>query len=228
MEKETAGAEAINQQEEDTSQNDSSQTVEDQTIEDNGEVHDEKKEGEEEKSPYEQQIEELEKKHQDELKRKDDIIAKKNRAIEASKKKKAEKAEESNEAEGDEDLRAEVQSLRATLDERLTKLDVRKEVEALTNDPAEQKAILLHYDQTIQKSGDTAKDVRNAWAIANQHIVAKSRQAQEDLDLAEDIVVRSSMSSQRGRKDRVSLSPEKREAAKLLDQWGLKDAKKLL
>ena len=223
---ETVNPKTEKSEEKETLKTDDSQTVENA---DDASIEGEDDGKQEEKNPYEEQIEELrakEKNLQEELEKKDDIISKKNRALESEKKKRREELEEKENAlieEPDEekrdDLRDDIAELKKqvqTNQDRLVEAEIDRIIVTFTTDEKEQEAVKLHYKHTIQKSDNLKKDILNAWAVANAKVVVQERRKKQDEEDQEDFLTGFQSSD---KKSNVPYSdPIKRKAAAFLDK----------
>lgn len=150
------------------STNDASQAVENQG-KDSAKGNDVKQQGEQEISPYQKQLDELVKIN----KEKDEIIEKKNRALESekTKRKEAEAATKSSETEEEKMLRVADEAA----ERRFQKGVLEAKIQAFTNDPVEQEVIRKHYQGSIQKTGNLDTDFRRAVAVANENLVMEQK-----------------------------------------------------
>lgn len=182
-------------------------------------------------SPYEEELKRIEaeriaaeERHQAELKAKDEererIIAWKDKALDAEKSKRR-IAPEKLKDEILEEVRRERKAEK-----------VKDYVEKLTDDPAEQKVILHHHENSIKQTGDIAEDVAMARAIANR----KRLEMVNEIESMNDNANRKSIASMGGgglpgnSSFKTSPSPVARTASVLLNAFAGKDrdrAKKL-
>lgn len=119
-------------------------------------------------SVYEKELAELKKREEEsknQVEKLKDIVDKKNRALEAEKKKNKPDFSEV------EKLREELDKLRADI----MGGELNKSISAITNDQAERELILRHYNTSIVKTGNLEEDLQNALAIANRSIVMEQK-----------------------------------------------------
>jgi len=206
-------------------ENDTQKNEEDQTVEDTDPSGDDEKQ---EDSPYKKQLDEL----NEELSKKDDIIDKKNRALEAEKKKRKEleKAKDSEvNKEGEViDKVSLKEEVKAELKAELVREKVSELISEYTTDKVERELVQKIYDFRIVKTGNLTEDLESAIAIANKSLVqeAKSRAKEQD---EEETDMFSSMSSHaKSSVKGLYKDPSKRVAAQLLRSMGMEQAIKHL
>jgi ribonucleotide reductase alpha subunit len=202
----TVGQETENLEVGDTTNNDTTQTDE------VGNKDVDKQEGVE-KSVYEIELERV----NAELAKKDDIISKKNRALEAEKK--------ANKAIDKDVLKAEIRDeLKKELSQEwksdLNQSELDRKLNALTADPAERELIKTHYNNSIVKSGNLDEDLQYALAIANRKTVFDQRVNRAIEEKNENFLTSFQGSDIRSKMSGVTQDPIKQQAAELLKNWG--------
>ena len=142
-----------------------------------------------EENPYKKQLDDL----NADLEKKDDIIGKKNRALESEKKarKEAEQALEDKEDKVDQDKslsKKEREDIKAELRDEF-KAERQKEkfedaLESHTDDEVKKELVRKIYDNRIVKTGNIKEDLANALAIADRNVnaAALERMAQQERD----------------------------------------------
>lgn len=170
-----------------------------------------------EQSPYQQQLDELNKK----LEKKDEIIEHKNRAIESEKNKRKELEQKLETAKPSdvESLEQKIKQLTESIESiKGSKLD--EKISRLTDDPVKQEVIKKHYHNSIVRTGDEDVDIRRALAIADENIVYQyheNRAREEGNDLFLTALPKSDV---RGRQAGITSNPIALEAAQMLKNWG--------
>jgi len=174
-----------------------------------------------EDSPYKAQLDEMNAR----LKEKEDIIAKKDKALEvknrAIKELKSEKTVSDEEAEMEERVLAKMET-------RQAEREFKNAVAALTGDETEKALVIQHYEQSIVRTGNVQRDLKSALALANADNLYEMRQAQMRGEVHEDDMasLSSSISAQAPSKTNYK-SPVQRQAESFLDAINPK-AKKFL
>lgn len=144
-----------------------------------------------EDSPYAKQLEEL----QAELKKKEEIIDHKNRAIETMKGKVKEKTPEKQEEPSEDEL---ADKLYARFEEKQRAKDFQAKVNAISSDQSERDVIMHHYNNSIVKSGDVEVDLKRAIAMADADSVWEQRRNRAMEERQEDFLTSFAGSSLRG------------------------------
>lgn len=145
-----------------------------------------------EESPYAKQLRELrerEEKLKAELEEKEKILANKNRAIEAMKKKTAESPVSEDEL---------AEKLLRRLEEKQSEKDIRTRISALTDDVAEREVIERHYMSSIVRTGNIDEDLKRAIAIADGDRIWEQRRNRALEERREDFITSFAGSSLRG------------------------------
>jgi|ERR1035437_7213320 hypothetical protein len=174
-------------------QNDASQAVEGEGQNSTGPANDVKQEGKQgEVSPYQKQLDELKAANS----KKDEIIEKKNRALEAEKTKRKE-AEANKKSDETEDQRMERVADQAA-ERRYQKGALDNKIKAFTSDPVEQEVIRKHYEQSIQQTGNLETDFERAVAIANSKLAMEQRNNDTARKDNQDLMTGFQNSSMRG------------------------------
>ena len=109
--------------------------------------------------------------------KKQEIINHKNRAINALKNKA--KAQDDEESDDDDEI-VEEKIDKSYVDKKNEEILVGLSLDKNVNDEAEKKLIKYHYNNSIIKTGDIAKDLKNARAIANEHIIESIKKTREE------------------------------------------------
>lgn len=210
---------------------DTQETKDTQAVEDGKEKagNDVKKE----ESPYEKQLKEL----NDSIAKKDDIIEKKNRALnsEKNKRKEAEDALADKEDEIDDDKslsKSDREALKAEMRaEYRAERQIEKFEEALeshTNDKVKRELVRKIYDHKIVKSGNVQEDLANALAIADRNVNAALIEKQAQMERDENDMADYQSSDVRGEADSKSQNPAHKIAAQILRNAGKEKAIKHL
>lgn len=118
----------------------------------------------------------------------------------------------------------------ALFEEQARARDVDSQIKQLTADPDEQKLIMLHYQHSIQRTGDVAKDVSMALAIANAHLIQEAKEVKIAREAQEARMANFSggKPTARAGKPAYEADPKLRAVANILDQFGQGSAKKYL
>lgn len=169
-----------------------------------------------EENHYEKQLKELKADNE----KKDDIIDKKNRALESEKKRRKalESEAEKHEEKGDEEKPSETVSRL----ERIERSLLRKEIHTLTDSPEESELVEHYFYNRIQRTGDDAKDLELALAGANSHLVAQAKEdARIKLDQENDIIQSTSSGNIRGSKTQRLKDPLQKDTENWLKDSGI-------
>lgn len=167
-----------------------------------------------EESPYKAQLEKL----NAEIAKKDDIISKKNRALEAEKERRKE-AEKAREAEIDNDKSLSKSDREALKEELRAEFRFDSLLASATTDKVEQEVIRKVYDLKIVKSGDVQEDFKNALAIARRDVMAAQLEQQAQREREESELSFYQSSDIRGSNPQEQ-DPVKRMAASILRSLG--------
>lgn len=112
-------------------------------------------------------------------------------------------------------------------DDKFAKKEVKDGLKEIDNED-ERKLTEHHYENSIVKSGDVEKDLKNARALANQHLIEKAREQDIEIDASQDAMTKmsgaNSVSGDRGKAE----APIKKAAGQFLDNIGASEAKKHL
>lgn len=213
----TAELEAENLEQKDTENQDT------QTDENTSTEEAEKDVDKQEESPFKAELDKV----KADLAKKDDIISKKNRAIEALKKKKEEEVEVKEDEQVDEKAKLKDEIIAEYRRER----ELEKFTDLLTNfseDATERELIQTIYDNRIVKTGNVLEDFQASVAIAHKNTVLRQREAEYAEQEEEENQSFSMRAGMRSNNKTKSVSPVNREAAKLLRAIGQPDAIKKL
>lgn len=215
---------------EETSTNDDSKTGDDT---DEGDDIDKNKE---EENPYKQQLEDIEKEKEnveDEKEQLDTELRQNKGALKEEREKRKEAEEklkdykDNNEEDEEEDTFSEY-DIDKKIDAKITKERVINGIDKMSNNDDEKKLIKYHYENSIVKSGDTVKDLKNAQTLANQHLIEKVKEQDKTINTEQETMAgMSSASSVAGDKG-SSNTPFKKKAGDFLDSIGASEAKKNL
>lgn len=163
-----------------------------ETLETSSNLETKQPETQKDESPYAEQLERMrqrEKELEDELKKKDELLEHKNRAIEASKKKIKEEL-------STEDELAEKLLKRLEEKQNVRKLD--ELVSALSSDQTEREVIKRHYQNSIVKTGDISADLKAAVALAESDKIWEQRSNRALEERREDYIASFAGTSLRG------------------------------
>lgn len=75
-----------------------------------------------------------------------------------------------------EQLREELNEKTQSIQEQASSNVIRSEIKKLASNEDEAKLIDLHYDKSIQKTGDIEEDIQNAWFLANKTKILKQNE----------------------------------------------------
>lgn len=140
--------------------------------------------------------------------KKDEIIEKKNRAIQSLKKEKGESEDPEKEA---------LLERLERLENNVSVSEVKKTISQFTEDSAEKELIEHHYHNSIVKTGDMAKDVQMAMAIANQNVVIEQKRNQAIEQGNENFLASfSKAGAVRGETPSITANPVQRAAEELV------------
>lgn len=174
---------------------------------------------------YQKELKRLE----DEKRQKDGALKEERRLRkEAEEKLKLAEEEQKKKAEENKPLTAE--DIDRRLEDRLKQRDFDQAVSNYTSNADEQALIRHHYAHSIRQTGNLQTDLKNAVAIANQHLVDEAKRVQYEREQAEGSMTgfQGGIVHRREGKPVYEANPNLRKAAELLDKMGAGDAKKFL
>ena len=123
--------------------------------------------------------------------------------------------------------RKDVESIMA---EKLVQREMETQLGVISSDPAEQKLIRHHYENSIVRTGNVANDLAMAAAITNQHLIDEARRVQTEREASEARMAgfQGGKPSGKSGKPAYESDPRLREVANILDRFGEGSAKKYL
>lgn len=162
----------------------------------------------EEENPYKAELDDIQRRNaelEDALKKKEEIIEHKNRAIESTKKKSK-----------DFDVDSLKESIKSELRSELLEQEIQKKINVISSDRSERDLIQHHYQNSIRKTGNVEEDLMNAVALANRKTVWNERITRASEERNEEFLTSVRPSDARGATKSIITDPVLREAAKLV------------